>query len=174
MENRWADPEGTQLRPACVRYQIIDAGTGRLVQRRTSVNLDVGRDRYFHALAPDDQHFADKIVAVVQRACGYFYLPEADYESLEGVPGITISDEEVLARCERLDQGENTREAERLNMTRYPLTDLPLSQQRALVEQVEKIKQDWQFSILGEEPATPPTDGSALNYGYADAPSTAG
>lgn len=149
MENRWADPEGVETRPAPIRYRIVDPW-GNPVERKTSVNLDVGRNRYYHSLAPEDQHFADTIVDLIQRACAYFYAADDEYEPLQGVPDIRISDEEVLARCERLDGGENTREAERLNQERYPLTELPFDQQRALIERIEALKQQWQFSILGE------------------------
>lgn len=39
MENRWANPEGFETRPASVRYRIRD-GSGEVVERVTSVASD--------------------------------------------------------------------------------------------------------------------------------------
>jgi hypothetical protein len=149
MENRWAEPEGYTQGPPPVRYRIRD-DSGEVVERETSVAYDHGRQRYYHALGAKDQHFADAIVTLIQAACAYFHAAESEYEPLEGVPEIRITDDDVAARIERLEGGENTREAERTRMTYYPLTDLPFEQQRALVEQIEALKQRWQFEILGE------------------------
>ena len=149
VENRWAEPEGYEQGPPPVRYRIRDE-SGEVVERETSVAYDHGRQRYYHALGAKDQHFADEIVTLIQAACAYFHAAESEYEPLEGVPEMRITDDEVAARIERLERGENTREAERTRMTYYPLTDLPFEQQRALVEQIESLKQRWRFEILGE------------------------
>lgn len=149
MQNQWAEPEGYQQGPPAVRYRIRDDDDG-VVERETSVAYDHGRQRYYHALGAKDQHFADEIVTLIQAACAYFHAADDEYEPLEGVPETRITDDEVAARIERLEGGENTREAERTRMTYYPLTDLPFEQQRALVEQIDALKQRWQFEILGE------------------------
>ena len=149
MQNQWAEPEGYAQGPPPVRYRIRD-DSGEVVERETSVAYDHGRQRYYHALGAKDQHFADEIVTLIQAACAYFYAAESEYEPLEGVPEMRITDDEVAARIERLERGENTREAERAKMTSYPLMELPFEQQRALVEQIEALKQRWQFEILGE------------------------
>ena len=149
MENRWAGPEGYEHGPPPVRYRIRD-DSGEVVYRETSVAYDHGRQRYYHGLGAKDQHFADEIVTLIQAACAYFHAAESEYEPLGGVPETRISDDEVAARIERLERGENTREAERTRMSYYPLTDLPFEQQRALVEQIEALKRRWRFEILGE------------------------
>lgn len=150
MENRWATPEGYEELPPLVSYRILDQQSGQVVRRQTSVARDIIRARYYHALSPADQHFADEIVNLVQQACAYFYAADQDYEPLEGVAEIRLTDEQVSARIARLDQGENTREAKRDMKAGYPLGELPFEQQRALVEQIEALKQRWQFEILGE------------------------
>jgi hypothetical protein len=111
--------------------------------------FDYERQRYYHSLHVEDQPFADAIVALVQQACAYFFATDDAYEPLAGVGDVVVSDGEVRARIERLDGGENTREAARTRLSRYPLTDLPFDQQRALVEQIEVLKREWQFEILG-------------------------
>lgn len=150
MDNRWAGPDGYEQEPPRVRYRIRDA-SGDVVDHLTSVAYDPKRRRYFHSLAPSDQHFADQLVALIQQACGFFYAPDGEYEALEGVASSAISDAEVRDRIDRLERGENTREAERTDMEYYPLTALPFDQQRALVEQIEEMKVTWAFEIVGEE-----------------------
>ena len=155
MENRWADPAGNEGEPPRVRYRIRDA-SGAIVDRVTSTAYDSKRQRYYHSLAPFDQPFADEIVELVQRASAYFYAAEDDYQPLEGVADVRVTDDEVRTRIARLEQGENVREAERTGLEYYPLSDLPFDQQRALIEQIEALKRRWGFEILGEveeEPA---------------------
>ena len=150
MKNQWAQPDGYEDHPPTVRYRIRGP-SGRVVERRTAVAFDSGRRRYYHALAPEDQPFGDAIVRLIQGACSYFCAPDEEYEPLDGAPDIRLSDSEVAARIERLERGENTREAERTGLQYYPLTELPFDQQRALVEQIEALKQHWQFEMIGED-----------------------
>lgn len=150
VRNRWADPDGAVHQPPSVRYRIRDRG-GSVVQRRTWVMLDALQRRYYHSLHPDDQTFADAIVALVQRVCAYFYATDEEYVPLEGVPAVIVSDEAIAARIERLERGENTREALRTNERWYPLSELPFDQQRALVEQIELLKREWRFEIIGPD-----------------------
>ena len=148
MQNRWAEPEGFEAHPPPVRYRILGPN-GALVDRETEPAFDASRHRHYHALHLQDQPFADAITALVQLACTYFYAGDTTYTPLEGVADVVVPDGEVRARIERLDNGENTREAERTQLRRYPLADLPFDQQRALVEQIEALKRVWQFEILG-------------------------
>ena len=152
MQNRWAEPKGFGEYPTPVRYRILGPN-GALFERETERAFDAGRQRYYHALDPQDQPFADAITALVQQACTYFYAGDETYAPLEGVTDVVVPDAEVRARIERLDGGENTREAERTQLRRYPLTDLPFDQQRALVEQIEVLKRAWQFEIVGSAQA---------------------
>ena len=89
-------------------------------------------------------------MSLVQRASAYFSAPDDEYEPLDGIAEMRLTDEEVRVRIARLEQGENTREAEREKKQFYPLGELPFEQQRALIEQIEALKQQWQFEILGE------------------------
>ena len=151
--NRWADPQGYEREPPRVRYRVRDH-SGQVVERMTSLAYDSGRERYYHSLAPHDQGFADALVELIQQACGYFAAGDEGYEPLAGVSEVRVTDDEVAARIARLEQGENVREAERTSKRFYPLSELPWDQQRALVEQIEALKQRWAFEILGE--AEPP------------------
>jgi len=146
-DNHWAEPDGFASNPPAIRYRIRGPAGG-VLERETERAFDSGRQRYFHSLHLEDQPFADAIVDLVQQACAYFHVGDG-YQPLPGVSGVVVSDDEVRARIERLDRGENTREAERSGLGRYPLTDLPFGQQRALVEQIEALKREWQFEILG-------------------------
>ena len=148
MQNRWAAPKGFEANPPPVRYRIAGAD-GALVERETERAFDAGRQRHYHALHVQDQHFGDAVTALVQQACGYFYAPDETYAPLAGVADVVVPDDDVRARIERLDGGENTREAERTQLRRYPLAELPFDQQRALVEQIEALKRVWRFEILG-------------------------
>lgn len=136
--------------------------------------------RHFRCLDPVDQKFADELAMLIQQACEYFYFPdEAEerpakpiswmgatsdsvvvpaYVPMEGIADVMVTDAEVLERVEALDKGENTREASRSGKQRYPLTELPFDQQRALIEQVEACKKRWSFSWIGEVERSLPTD----------------
>jgi hypothetical protein len=148
--NRWADPTGYEAEPPRVRYRIRDA-SGAVVEHATSVAYDSKRKRYFHSLAAFDQPFADGIVDIIQAACAYFHAAEGEYEPIEGVEEIRLTDDEISERIARLEQGENVREAERTSLEYYPIADLPFDQQRALIERIEQHKQRWRFEIIGEE-----------------------
>lgn len=168
-ENRWADPAGFAEQPAPVLYRVRaqkDGEPGELVERKTTTLQDARTGTHFHALSPDDQHLANKTVALIQQACGYFHASDEDYAPLEGVADVKVSDDEVRARIERLDRGENTREADRTSKDRYPLTELPFDQQRALVEQIEDLKRRWGFEFIGEDPAGPAPQQPSPLYGY--------
>lgn len=125
-------------------YYRIRNHLGQIVVRKVE---DTG---FGPALHPDDQAFADAIVAEVQEACQYFY--QADPAHYPGCPEIDgITDDEVRERIARLDEGENRREAERTKLLRYPLSDLPWDRQRALIERVERLKRQWNFERLSDE-----------------------
>ena len=167
MDNIWAEPEGyvNAADTSPVMYQIkapeMSTATvkdGKLVvelsvmaaRHKTSIMWNSGPNHksYFHELAVEDQWFANAITDLVQQACGYFYKKE-DYVPMVGVFSTIISDADVAARIHRLDYGENFREADRTKMARYPLSDLPFDQQRALVEQIEDLKRVVGFAIIG-------------------------
>ena len=122
-----------------------------MVERITSVAYDSKRQRYFHSLAAFDQQFADELVDIIQAASAFFYAPDGEYEPIEGVEGVRLTDDEVRERIARLEQGENVREAERTGLEYYPLAELPFDQQRALIERIEVHKEQWAFEIVGEE-----------------------
>lgn len=154
MQNQWAEPEGYETRPPAVRYRIRST-RGKIEEHRTVPTQDphIG-DRWFHALAPQDQLFADRYADLLQQAATYFYAPDELYQPLEGVPDVVISDDEVRDRIRRIDGGENTREATRYRGTaeaRYPFAELPFEQQRALVEHIEALKREWSFELLGAD-----------------------
>ena len=160
MDNRWASPDGYEKTPTPVRYQILEGET--VVERTTVSSYDQGRMRYYHCLQSKDQKFADGITALIQQACEYFYVPDGEYEPLEGVDEIVITDDDVYTRIHRIDAGENSREAERAHKERYPLEELPFEVQRALIERIDELKRDWKFKILGEsdeEPVEPSPTG---------------
>jgi hypothetical protein len=164
MNNEWNLPEGYAERPTPVRYRIRSASG--IVERVTGQALDPITRRWHHALSPEDHEMSLQIRAFIQQACGYFYAPEDAYKPLDGVAGVVISDDEVKERIRRLDLGENTREAVRTGSQRYPFADLPWDQQRALIEQVEAIRQSFEFEILGEVARVedPPDLTAAGNY----------
>lgn len=89
-----------------------------------------------------------------------------------------VSDDEVRERIHRLDKGENTREAERTSKRSYPISELPWDQQRALIEQVERLKRKWAFEIIGEveeSPSVPvPTVETTADWPYHETPFTDG
>lgn len=154
MENQWADPHGFEQRPPAVRYRIRTP-RGKIEEHRTVPTQDPHIfDRWFHALAPQDQLFADRYADLLQRAASYFYAPDEVYRPLDGVPEVVVSDVEVHERIRRIDGGENTREATRYRGSpdaRYPFQELPFDQQRALVEQIEALKREWEFELLGAD-----------------------
>jgi len=152
LRNQWAEPEGFETRPPAVRYRIRST-RGKIEEHRTVPTQDphIG-DKWFHALAPQDQLFADRYADLLQQAATYFYAPDQIYQPLQGVPDIVVSDEEVRERIYRIDGGENTREATRYRGSpdaRYPFAELPFEQQRALVEHIEALKREWNFELLG-------------------------
>ena len=154
MQNQWADPEGVESRPPAVRYRIRTP-RGKIEEHRTVPTQDPHiLNRWFHALAPQDQLFADRYADLLQQAAAFFYAPDDVYRPLDGVPDIAISDEDVRERIRRIDGGENTREATRYRGSpeaRYPFGKLPFDQQRALIEQIEAFKREWQFELLGAD-----------------------
>lgn len=172
--NKFADPAGYGERPAPVTYRIREAVLvsgeryqpqhdiryappgyafpplyylGAQVTRETVPDHDPWNFRWYHALNPADQLFADLKVALVQEACEWFN--DELVESMDNVPGLNISDAEVRARIARADAGENTREAERTGKYRYILGDLPFARQRALIEQVVELERKFRFEIVG-------------------------
>lgn len=171
--NKFTDPAGYPNRPIPVSYRIREAHLlsgrpyspqydlcyqtsdqsfppeyylGAQVTRETLPDYDPWNYCWYHALHPDDALFADLKVMLIQRACRWFY--DSHWEPMIGVPELNISDEEVRARIDRADRGENTREAERMGMQRYVLVDLPFDQQRALIEQVVELERKFRFEIL--------------------------
>lgn len=64
-----------------------------------------------------------------------------------------VTDADVRERIERIDLGENSREADRMGLKRFPLQELPWDQQRALIEQMAAFYREWCFEWLGD--ATP-------------------
>jgi hypothetical protein len=152
LQNLWAEPEGFETRPPAVRYRIRST-RGKIEEHRTVPTQDphIG-DKWFHALAPQDQLFADRYADLLQHAATYFYAPDEIYQPLEGVADVVVSDEDVRDRIRRIDGGENTREAVRYRGSaeaRYPFAELPFEQQRALVEHIEALKREWSFELLG-------------------------
>lgn len=162
VDNQWADPEGVPRGSKPIKYRIYDAEAKEVVDRLTEVAHDYLVGTTHHALSSRDQHIGNQSAALIQRACAYFYEPDDEvYEREYRLPllrDVVISDEYVRARIHRLTKGENWREAERVRQNGdpksgwYDLTALPWDQQRALIEHLTKLKQDWQFEIIG--PAT--------------------
>lgn len=149
MDNKWAEPEGYIDFPAPIYYLIRDHD--KVVKHHTIPQKDYTTGTVFHALHSDDQFIADRVTELIQRACHYFYKPDGEYFPMEGVPEVVISDTAVRERIRRINKGENTREAQRVGQAFYDLETLPFKEQRALIEQIEKLKKDWAFEILGEE-----------------------
>ena len=123
---------------------------GEVVTRVAEIAADSYVGGKYLGLHSADQIFADCLVRLVQTACTYFYASDGEYMPLGGIQEIIVSDDEVRARIERLDGGENMREAVRTSKTAFPLTDLPFEQQRALVEQLEAVKRKFGFEFIGE------------------------
>lgn len=173
MDNQWADPAGygpDASDAPTIAYRILDRLSGKIVERVTDATHDYHRHRFFLSLNFADQEFADEHAELLQRACAYFYQ-EDGYVPLIGWPGSRTSDSEVRVRIARLDGGENTREADRMNQRRYPLDELPWGQQRALIEEIDRLKALWHFEIIGpvttgEPRATTPPPPAYTDYGY--------
>lgn len=139
-------------KPFGARYQL--RGTfdpsyelGDVVERMTTVSFDTVTHSYFHALSDSDQLFADLCARLTQDACRWFY--DRNWTPLGGVPDIAISDEQVREAIQNLDLGENKREADRTSKPRYVLSDLPWSEQRALIERLYALRREFQFEKLG-------------------------
>lgn len=134
------------------RYQLRgtsdpDYALGPVVERNTVVSVDPVNHRAYHALQEADQLFADLCTRLVQDACRWFYDPA--WKPLKGVDDMVLTDEQVRESIERLDLGENKREADRTGKARFVLTDLPWPQQRALVEQLYALRREFGFEKLG-------------------------
>lgn len=147
MANRWVNLDGDPGPPQAVYYRIIEPG-GNVAVHETLYLADPMTRRYHRSLAVQDQWFADAIVALIQRTCRYFFDP--DYIPLPGVADIVISDADVEERIYRIEHGENQREAVRTGKSFYPLHELPGDQQRALIEQIERLKREARFEWIGE------------------------
>ena len=166
VDNQWADPAGLDEPAPTVAYRILDRASGRVVERRTESMWDSGAGRRYLSFASADQGFADAITALIQQACSYF---GKEHRPLEGWAGSTLPDAEISARIDRMDGGENSREALRSKgeaRCRYPLTDLPWRQQRALIENIERVKSEWCFAIVGE--VQPPAAPAVPEYAGAE------
>lgn len=148
MENAWADPAGFESRPNPVKYRIRYGDN--VVERFTQQAIDPITKRWHHSLNANDHAMSLEIRSFIQQACSYYYADAENYTPLQSLPWIEISDEEVRARIDRLNRGENMREAVRTHSAQYPFDELPWDQQRALIEQIEAVKQRWGFEIVGE------------------------
>ena len=60
-----------------------------------------------------------------------------------------LADALVRESIQNLDLGENKREADRTAKPRYVLSDLPWSEQRALIERLYALRREFQFEKLG-------------------------
>jgi hypothetical protein len=121
---------------------------GEVETHRTLPAFDYSVQRYFHALNSADQFFADRCTALIQRACEWFYKPDGEYEPMEGVADIIVTDTEIDRRIAQIDLGENTREAKRTAKQRYPISELPYDQQRALIENLDALAHEFGFSKI--------------------------
>ena len=189
MDNQWAGPEGYEAGSTPIRYLIRPCSVNRSISALRSApgkwpeytlgeveehmtalwpqDGPSGHTRYFHYMK-DDQHFCDLITGLTQRACRYFYAPDSQYAPLPGIPDIVVSDAEVARRIGRMNAGENTREARRVGRAKYDLEALPWDQQRALIEQIDALKREFSFEIIG--PAAEPEPRSELeDYGEVTA-----
>lgn len=120
---------------------------GEVVDRSTTVAYDSITHSYYHALAEQDQLYADLCTRVVQEACRWFY--DRNWTPMPGVDDLLVSDEQVAESVRRLDLGENKREADRTGKPRYVLTDLPWAEQRSLVERLYALRREFAFEKLG-------------------------
>lgn len=161
LENQWSKPEGVEVpeglaAPRPVKYKILNPKTGNVEEHTTEREFDRYFKTWHHAMAPQDQFYADMVAEIIQKACAYFYEPDDTYTPIEGVADIVVSDEEVQERINRLNLGENKREAVGHSARRhehfdfYPLDELPFDQQRALIEQLLDLKRTYKIELLGE------------------------
>lgn len=93
-----------------------------------------------------EQEFSNALMRIVQQACEYFF--EDEWEPMLGVPTSRVSDSEVRRRVTQLEEGELAREARSRNLDPPPLSRLPFSGQRAMIEQIDALADEWQFRIL--------------------------
>lgn len=150
MVHPWGNPEGyPQWAVPAVRYRILDRATGEVVEHVTASMFDSNDQRSHLEFSFADQAFADEIRDKVQEACSYFYM-KSEWVPLKGWPEARVSDAEIRERIRRLNLGENTREATRTGKRSYPIPDLPWAEQRALIEQIDRIKSEWKFEWIGE------------------------
>jgi hypothetical protein len=126
---------------------------GDVIERFTVVTCDPLNHRYYHSLHESDQLFADLCARLIQEACRWFY--DRTWEPLSGVPGVTMTDDDVREAIRRLDLGENKREADRAGKQRYALSDLPWNRQRALIERLYVLRQEFHFEKLGPASLAP-------------------
>ena len=162
-DQKWAEPEGFKKAIPIVSYHILDRPSGKVVERTTEYAYDTGKAAYFLSLAAADQAFSYEYSALVQKACAYFYKREG-YEPLTGWEDARVSDEEVAARIRRINEGENTREADRVSARKFPLDQLPWDQQRALIERIDELKRAWSFEIIGETGTVEPASHGITDY----------
>ena len=136
------------------RFALMDNFTwpeyelGDVETHSTLPAFDYHRQVYYHALSSADQFFADRCTALIQRACEWFYKPDGEYEPMEGVADIVVTDAEIARRIRQIDLGENTREAERTVKKHYPISELPYDQQRALIENLDALAREFGFSKI--------------------------
>jgi hypothetical protein len=130
-----------------------EASTGRVSRRYrirrgdTIVEVNSRPTGSGWAFETQDQPFAQAIIDEIEDACRYFWQrPVPDYFGCPEVEG--ISDDDIERRVKGFDTGENTREARRTMKKQFALTDLPKDRQRALVERIERIKRQYEFSWL--------------------------
>lgn len=147
------------------RYQIrgtVDPAyqLGEVEEHQTVVTFDGKVKRWFHALAEEDQLYADLCTRIIQRSCGYFF--DKDWAPTPHA-GVVVTDAQVRESIWRLDLGENRREALRTGKPRYVLTDLPWHEQRGLIMALYNLRQEWGFEKLG--PVSPP---AAAPYAFLD------
>lgn len=98
------------------------------------------------SLQQSDLDFALEIAAEIERACGYFYKHQPSYPFNREFDVLT--NEQVEERIINLDQGENTREPDRVSKRRFPLTELPILWKRALVANLDQLACEWGFERL--------------------------
>jgi hypothetical protein len=160
IDNEWSRPEGDRRFAKPVRYRILNTATGEVEEHRTTVAYDETTHSTHHALAAIDQFIANELTSIIQAACANFWAKdEEEYQALrlEGVPDIVVSDDDIRERIRRLELGENYRESARVSRVGqrkggyYRFSELPWDQQRALVEQLLKLRRDYRFEIIGQE-----------------------
>lgn len=132
------------------KYQILRKGADgnmELTEAQCSNSTRSG----FH---PSEQDFSNEIMHEIEIACEYFHVrPIPDYFGVPEIEG--ISDEEVIRRVKNFDDNENEKEAggyhdymSKRTHGKFPVSELPLERQRALIERIEVIKNRWEFKWL--------------------------